>query len=62
MRLAIAVACLAASLMLAGHVHAEGRTVATLEQATLGTAKTLAGFTKTEEWQEAFNRRFAAAE
>ena len=35
---------------------------AALKQATLGTAKTLAGFTKTEEWQEAFNRRFAEAE
>jgi hypothetical protein len=26
-----------------------------------GTAKTLAGFTTTEQWQEAFNRRFAEA-
>ena len=32
-----------------------------LKEATLGTAKTLAGFTKTEDWQETFNRRFADA-
>jgi hypothetical protein len=35
---------------------------AALKQATLGTAKTLAGFTAAEDWQEAFNRRFAEAE
>jgi catechol 2,3-dioxygenase-like lactoylglutathione lyase family enzyme len=34
---------------------------AALQEATLGTAKTLAGFTTAEEWQEAFNRRFAEA-
>ena len=33
----------------------------TLKEATRGTAKTLAGFTATEEWQEAFSRRFADA-
>jgi len=33
-----------------------------LKEATLGTAKTLAGFTSTEEWQDAFNRRFAEVE
>jgi hypothetical protein len=27
-----------------------------------GSAKTLAGFTTAEKWQEAFNRRFAEAE
>jgi catechol 2,3-dioxygenase len=32
-----------------------------LKEATRGTAKTLAGFAATEEWQEAFNRRFADA-
>ena len=32
-----------------------------LKEATLGTAKALAGFTTTEDWQEAFNRRFADA-
>jgi catechol 2,3-dioxygenase-like lactoylglutathione lyase family enzyme len=37
------------------------QTDAALKKATLGTAKTLAGFTTTEEWQEAFNRRFADA-
>ena len=35
---------------------------AALKKATLGAAKTLAGFTTTEDWQEAFNRRFADAE
>src|SRR5437763_14970657 len=33
-----------------------------LKEATLGTAKMLAGFATTEDWQEAFNRRFADAE
>jgi hypothetical protein len=33
-----------------------------LREATLGTAKTLAGFTTTAGWQEGFNRRFAEAE
>jgi catechol-2,3-dioxygenase len=32
-----------------------------LKEATCGTAKTLAGFAATEEWQEAFSRRFADA-
>jgi catechol 2,3-dioxygenase-like lactoylglutathione lyase family enzyme len=32
-----------------------------LKEATRGTAKTLAGFAATEEWQEAFSRRFADA-
>jgi catechol-2,3-dioxygenase len=34
---------------------------AVLQEATLGTAKTLAGFTTAEGWQEEFNRRFAEA-
>jgi catechol-2,3-dioxygenase len=33
----------------------------TLKEATRGTAKTLAGFTASEDWQEAFSRRFADA-
>jgi catechol 2,3-dioxygenase-like lactoylglutathione lyase family enzyme len=37
------------------------QTDAALKKATLGTAETLAGFTTTEDWQEAFNRRFADA-
>ena len=37
------------------------QTDAALKKATLGTAETLVGFTTTEDWQEAFNRRFADA-
>jgi catechol 2,3-dioxygenase-like lactoylglutathione lyase family enzyme len=34
---------------------------AALKKATLGTARTLTGFTSTEDWQETFDRRFADA-